>query len=141
VQICAFFNLGAIWGWLVNATPRPLYLWGTDPVPILQEAGWATGPVWTGAGISSQSGIRSPDRPTRSKSLYLLRYPGPRQCTHKHKIVARSRDHCCRTKAIRIAHSECLSLSLVIQPALLMCCILLSSVTNIYRILSNCLIN
>jgi len=22
---------------------------GTDPVPIVQEAGWASGPVWTGA--------------------------------------------------------------------------------------------
>jgi len=30
-----FFNLGARWGWVVNATPRPL----EDPVPIVQEAG------------------------------------------------------------------------------------------------------
>jgi hypothetical protein len=33
---------------VVNATPRPLYT-GKDPVPISQEAGWAPGPVWTGA--------------------------------------------------------------------------------------------
>ena len=34
--------------WVVNAMPRPLYP-GKDPVPIVQEAGWAPGPVWTGA--------------------------------------------------------------------------------------------
>ena len=35
-------------GWVVNVTPRPLYP-GRDPVPIVQEAGEATGPVWNGA--------------------------------------------------------------------------------------------
>jgi hypothetical protein len=34
---------------MVNATPRPLYPLERDPVPIVQEAGWAQGPVWTGA--------------------------------------------------------------------------------------------
>ena len=29
---------------------RPLYTPGKDPVPIVQEAGWAPGPVWTDAG-------------------------------------------------------------------------------------------
>ena len=29
--------------------PRPLFTPGNDPVPILQETGWAPGPVWTGA--------------------------------------------------------------------------------------------
>jgi hypothetical protein len=32
-------------GWLVNATPRPLYPRERDPVPIVQEAGWVPGPV------------------------------------------------------------------------------------------------
>jgi len=31
-----------------NATPRPLYPWEKDPVSILQEAGWASEPFWTG---------------------------------------------------------------------------------------------
>jgi hypothetical protein len=35
----SFFNLGARWGWVVNATPRPLYSRERDPVPIVQEAG------------------------------------------------------------------------------------------------------
>jgi hypothetical protein len=29
--------------------PRPLSTHGKDPVPIVQEAGWAPGLVWTGA--------------------------------------------------------------------------------------------
>jgi hypothetical protein len=28
--------------------PRPLFTPGKDPIPIVQEAGWAPGPVWTG---------------------------------------------------------------------------------------------
>ena len=42
---------------------------GIDPVPIVQEAGWAPGPVWMGR-KSRPTGIRSPDRPTRSQLLY-----------------------------------------------------------------------
>jgi hypothetical protein len=45
------------------------------PVPIVQEAGWAPGPVWTGAENLAPTGIRSPDRPARSHSLYRLSYP------------------------------------------------------------------
>ena len=33
----------------VSVTPRPLFTTGKDPVPIVQEAGWDPGPVWTGA--------------------------------------------------------------------------------------------
>ena len=47
---------------------------GKDPVPIVQEAGRAPGPVWTGAENLSPTGIRSPDRPARSQSLYRLSY-------------------------------------------------------------------
>jgi hypothetical protein len=42
-----FFNLGARWGWVVNATPCLLYPRERDPVPIVKEAGWAPGLVWT----------------------------------------------------------------------------------------------
>jgi len=48
---------------------------GKDPVSIVQEAGWAPGPVWTGAENLVPTGIRTPDRPGRSQSLYRLRYP------------------------------------------------------------------
>jgi hypothetical protein len=43
---------------------------GKDPVPIVEEYGRASGPVWTDAETSHlPTGNRSPDRPTRSKSL------------------------------------------------------------------------
>ena len=39
-------------------------------------AGWARGPFWRVAEIlAPPSGIRQPDRPARSQSLYRLRYP------------------------------------------------------------------
>ena len=42
----SFFNLGARWGgW---STPRPGHFTpGKNPVPIVQEAGWAPGPRFT----------------------------------------------------------------------------------------------
>ena len=55
--------------------PRPLFSPGKDPVPIVQEAGCASGPVWTGAENIAPTGIRSPDRSARSQSLYELCYP------------------------------------------------------------------
>jgi hypothetical protein len=39
-------------GWVVSSKPRPYFTPGKEPVPIVQEAGWAPGPVWTGAGKS-----------------------------------------------------------------------------------------
>ena len=44
-----FHDHGTRKGWGVSVTPRPLFTPGKDPVPIVQEAGWAPGPVWTGA--------------------------------------------------------------------------------------------
>ena len=47
---------------------------GKDPVPILQQAEWASGPVWIG-GKSRPHRNSIPDRPTRRQSLYRLSYP------------------------------------------------------------------
>ena len=47
---------------------------GKDLVPIVQEAGWAPGPVWTGAENLAPTRIQSPDRPAHSQSLYRLSY-------------------------------------------------------------------
>jgi len=41
---------------------------GKDPVPIVQEAAWAPGQVWTGGKCPHRDSI--PDRPARSQSLY-----------------------------------------------------------------------
>jgi len=65
-------------GWWVSVTPRPLFTPEKDPVPILQEAGWAPGPAWIGAENLAPTRIQSPDRPARSQSLYRVRYPAHR---------------------------------------------------------------
>jgi hypothetical protein len=58
-------------GWL---TPRP----GTFTPGNYneQEGGWAA-TVGTGAENFASTGIQSPDRPSRSDSLYRLSYAGP----------------------------------------------------------------
>ena len=61
-------------GWVVNATPRPLYPQERDPVSIVQETGWAG---LEGCGKLAPTWIRSPVRSALSESLYRLRFPGP----------------------------------------------------------------
>jgi hypothetical protein len=91
-------NLGARWGWVVSTTPGRFTL-GKDPVPIVQEAGWAPGPVWTCAKNLAPIGIRSPDRPARSQSLYRLSYPA--QKTTKYLIFHPS--HITVPKTVRVS--------------------------------------
>jgi len=59
---------------VVSSTPRPHFTPGKDTVPIVQEAGWAPGPVWTG-GKSRPHRDSIPDRLARGLSLYRLSYP------------------------------------------------------------------
>jgi hypothetical protein len=67
-------NLGARSGLVVSTTPRPLYP-QENPIPLVQEAGWASGPVWMCAKNLALTGIRSPDCPTCIQLLYRLNYP------------------------------------------------------------------
>jgi hypothetical protein len=61
-------------GCVVNAKPLPLYPRET-PGPIVQKAGWAPGPVWTGAENLAPTGIRSPEFQSRLIiSIWLLNY-------------------------------------------------------------------
>jgi len=69
-----FHDHGTIRGWGVSVTPRPLFSHGKDTVPIVQEAGWAPGPVWTGAENLAPFGIRFLHCSAHSQSLYRLRY-------------------------------------------------------------------
>ena len=69
-----FLNRGTRRGWVVSSTPEPHFTPGKDQVPILQEAGWAPGPVWTG-GKSRPHRDSIPDRPVRSQSLCRQSYP------------------------------------------------------------------
>ena len=68
-----FHDRGTRRGWVVSSTHRPHFTPGKDAVPILKEAGWAPGLVWTG-GKSRPHRDSIPDRPARSQSLYRLSY-------------------------------------------------------------------
>jgi hypothetical protein len=74
--------LSTRWGWVVNAMPRPLFSRGKKkaPIPIVEEAVYAPGPIWTGMKkrkYFAPTGVRNANRPACSGSLYRLRYPGP----------------------------------------------------------------
>ena len=68
-----FRDRGTRRGWVVSSKPRPHFTPGKDPVPILLEAGWVPGPVWTD-GKSRPHRDSIPDCPARSQSLYRLSY-------------------------------------------------------------------
>ena len=74
-----FHDLGVYMGGGWSA-PRPArFTPGKDPVPIVQEAGWAPGPVWTGAeNLASTPGFDPRTFQPHSESLYRLSYRGPR---------------------------------------------------------------
>ena len=65
--------------------PAALYP-GKESVSIVQEVGWALGPVWTFVENLAPTGIRTPDCPARSQLLYRLSYRAPR--THTHVILS-----------------------------------------------------
>jgi len=76
--VLLFHDRGTRKGWVVSSTPRPNFTPGNDPVPIVQEAGWAPGPIWTG-GKSRPHRDSIPDRPARSSVAIPIELPGP-QC-------------------------------------------------------------
>jgi hypothetical protein len=82
-----FFNLGPRWECAVKDTLRPLHPLEIDQIPIVLEDGWDPGSVWKGAENLVSPGIRSPDRATRSESLYRLRYPGRQFYFHAEYFV------------------------------------------------------
>ena len=79
-----FHDRGTRRGWVVSSTPRPQFTPRKEPVPILQEAGWAPGPVWTG-GKSRLHRDSIPDRPARIQSVYRLSYPAHHHIWHDSK--------------------------------------------------------
>ena len=74
---------------LFSSTPRPHFTPGKDPVPILLEAGWAPGPIWTG-GKPRRHRDSIPDRPARSQSLYRLSYPAHIPFLYHYEFCTRS---------------------------------------------------
>ena len=69
-----FHDCGTRRGWVVSSMSRAHFTPGKDPVPILQETGWASGPVWTG-GKSRPHRDLIPGRPAHRQLLYWLSYP------------------------------------------------------------------
>jgi hypothetical protein len=62
-------------GW---PTPRPgRFTPGKGPIPICMGFGGPQGRSGWVRKISPPNGIRSSDRPARSKSMYWMNYPGP----------------------------------------------------------------
>ena len=104
-----FYDHGTRMGWVVSSTPRPHFTPGKDQVPILQEAGWGPGPVWTG-GKSHPHRDSIPNRPARSQSLCRLSYPAHTRCSGAIKILYVSFEHwiyCVWTLSIRTYCPAC----------------------------------
>ena len=103
----------------VSVTPRPLFTPGKDPVHNIHEAGWAPGPVWSGAENLATTGIRGPDRPARIQSLYR-RYPA--HC----EVSLRFLENICNpvkfilTMMCESAHMVCISVETKIFPCWLL---------------------
>jgi len=67
----SFFNLGAKWGWVVNAKPRPLHARERHDTHYI--GGW----VGLRACLDRWGKPRPhPDHPAPSESVYRLRYAG-----------------------------------------------------------------
>ena len=73
----SFFCLGARWGWVVNATHRPLLPGKQTRYSSYRKLFGSQGRSGMVRKISPPTGIPSPDSPARSESLYKLRYSGP----------------------------------------------------------------
>jgi hypothetical protein len=88
---------------------------GKDPIPIVQEAGWAPEPVWIGA-----ENLAPPGFDSQTFQPVASRYPRShtRQKMYVHRNnEARSRNYSSRPKARYITYSACVSVALVIQHA------------------------
>jgi hypothetical protein len=64
-------------GWSASYPGR--FTPGKGPVPIVQEAGWDPGPVWTCSKNLAPTGIRSPNRPASSQVTILTELSLPPQ--------------------------------------------------------------
>ena len=84
---------------MVSSTPRPHFTSGKDLVPILQEAGWAPGPVWTG-GKSRPHRDSIPDRSACSQALYRLSYPAHSVIKYPCEIKSKFWNKCLSVTAI-----------------------------------------
>ena len=119
-----FHDRGTRRGWVVSSTPRPHFTPGKDPVPIVQDAVWASGPVWTGR-KSRPHRDSIPDRPAHNQSLYRLSYRAHRShwvltVLYLKNVLCWPEDDRLRSKHVAIMWPECIYYITV----LIYCCVL-----------------
>jgi hypothetical protein len=103
VYLHPFFHLRARRELLIKATPRSLHPWEKERVLFIQDARWVSGPVWAVMGNLVSTGIRSPDHPTCSVSLYRLPYPASNYAGINTKFLFTSCTrvrHCCGSPSL-----------------------------------------
>ena len=71
-----------------------------DPVPIVQEAGWAPGPVWTGA-----ENLTPPGFDSWTVQSVASRYPGPP--TYSHCVTKSGIRICLLFEANTMTYTDC----------------------------------
>ena len=97
-------------GW---STPPPgRFTPWKDTVPIVQEAAWAPGPVWTGAENLALHRDSIPDRSACCQSLSRLSYPDPTsfkyQCMHTLKKAVTPKLVAVNKKLYCTVHQMCI---------------------------------
>jgi len=75
----------------ISVTPRPLFTPGKTRYPLYTRLGGPQGRSGQVRQISSPTGIRSPDHPVRSQSLYRILYPALLLLSGAHHIFHVSR--------------------------------------------------
>jgi hypothetical protein len=97
---------------VVNSTPKPHFSPGKDPLPIVQEVGWAPGPVWTAANLAPPGFDPRTVQPV-AQSLYRLSYLahtkeiGLEINADKTKYMVMSRDqNAGRNRSVKIDNSS-----------------------------------
>ena len=106
---------------MVSSTSRPHFTSGKDPVPTLQEAGWAPGPVWTG-GKSCPHRDSIPDRPTRSHSVNRLSYPADITNEYQEYFLGGKSGRCLTTTTLPPSCADCLEIWDLKLPGTLRAC-------------------
>ena len=80
-----FHDRGTRRGWVVSSKPWPHFTTGKEPVPILKEAGWAPGPVWSGG--KSRPHRRRSNSKALKYSVFRTRNPCSKERNFLHSIL------------------------------------------------------
>ena len=94
---------------MVSSTPQPHFTPGKEPVTILQDVGWAPGPVWKG-GKSRPHRDLIPYRLARSQSLYRLSYPAHNRNEHQEYFLGGKGGRCVGLETFPPSCAYCLAI-------------------------------